>query len=83
MSMSQESVILGLSKFADVSTASFGSCHTGNARWLPPELLQDCSARVTYEGDIYAYGCVWLEVKLSYVADGPLELINYLLRYIL
>ncbi|KAK7680804.1 hypothetical protein QCA50_016113 [Cerrena zonata] len=52
----------GVAKLADITTASFGSCHAGNSRWLAPELLHESNNKATFSGDIYAFGCVWLEV---------------------
>lgn len=50
----------GLSRFEDASSASASSYTGGAARWLAPELLR--GSRPTYASDIYAFGCVWLEV---------------------
>ncbi|CAL1706475.1 unnamed protein product [Somion occarium] len=50
----------GLARFADTSSASIGSHHGGAARWLAPEVLN--GSRASYTSDIYAYGCVWLEI---------------------
>ncbi|CAL1702853.1 unnamed protein product [Somion occarium] len=50
----------GMSHFADSSSASLGSCSAGAVRWVAPEVLQ--GARLSYENDIYAYGCFWVEM---------------------
>ena len=55
----------GLVKVVDINSASFGSCHLGNARWLPPEALEETATKPTYEGDVYAFGCTWIEVLLA------------------
>ena len=52
----------GLVKVTDINTASFGSCHLGNARWLPPEALEETATKPTYEGDVYSFACTWIEV---------------------
>ena len=52
----------GLSQFSDASTTSFGSNQGGAVRWLAPEVLTK-GLRPTYCSDIYAFGCVWLEVS--------------------
>lgn len=70
----------GLAKLADIGTASFGSCHTGNARWLPPELLIGINAKATYESDIYSFGCVWLEV-IRLLLISPIATIISLFLY--
>lgn len=54
----------GLSQFADASSASAGSHSGGAVRWLAPEMLR--GSRSTYASDIYAFGCVWLEVKIAF-----------------
>ncbi|TCD66289.1 hypothetical protein EIP91_001580 [Steccherinum ochraceum] len=50
----------GLAMFADSTTASWGSAAGGAVRWLAPEVLK--GSRSTYKSDIYAFGCVCLEV---------------------
>ena len=55
----------GLVKIVDINTTSFGSSHLGNARWLPPEALEETVTKPTYEGDVYAFGCTWIEVPPS------------------
>ncbi|KAJ3481254.1 hypothetical protein NLI96_g7786 [Meripilus lineatus] len=50
----------GLAQFVDSTTASFGS--TGGAvRWLAPEVLVG-GGRLTFASDVYAFGCVCLEL---------------------
>lgn len=57
---------------SDVVSNDVDDLHTANqvtnVRWLAPELCGtpgDRFVRVTKEGDIYALGCVYLEVRLS------------------
>jgi len=52
----------GLAFFADTSTASFGSHFGGAARWMSPELLTCAIMRPTYACDVYAFGCVCIEI---------------------
>ncbi|CAL1711994.1 unnamed protein product [Somion occarium] len=54
----------GLAQFADASSASAGSQGGGAVRWLAPELLR--GSRSNYASDVYAFGCVWLEVYTHY-----------------
>ncbi|KAI0783265.1 kinase-like domain-containing protein [Abortiporus biennis] len=50
----------GLSKFANSTTASWGSLGGGTTRWMAPELFH--GLRPTFFSDIYAFGCVCLEL---------------------
>ncbi|THH32824.1 hypothetical protein EUX98_g1317 [Antrodiella citrinella] len=50
----------GLAKFADSTTASWGSIAGGAVRWLAPEVLK--GSRPTFKSDTYAFGCVCLEI---------------------
>lgn len=56
----------GLSQFADSTTASKGSHSGGTLRWMAPELLIEGSPP-NYASDVYAFGCVCLEV-MSHIA---------------
>lgn len=50
----------GLSKFADASTASWGTHAAGALRWMAPEVLGGLSASLA--SDVYSFGCVCSEV---------------------
>ncbi|KAL4244339.1 EKC/KEOPS complex subunit BUD32, partial [Abortiporus biennis] len=50
----------GLSKFANTTTASWGSLGGGTTRWMAPELFQ--GLRPSFASDIYAFACVCLEL---------------------
>lgn len=52
---------LGLSAFGDSTSTSIGSRECGAVRWLAPEILS--GSKHTRMSDIYAYGCVWIEVS--------------------
>lgn len=49
--------------FADSTTASWGTAAGGAVRWLAPEVLK--GSRSTYKSDVYAFGCVCLEVRTA------------------
>ena len=57
----------GLALFADASTASLGSHIGGSARWMCPRLLSGALSRPNYTCDVYALGCVAVEVRVFYV----------------
>jgi len=50
----------GLSQFPDMTAASLGSLAGGAARWMAPEVMK--GSRPSYASDIYAFGCVCLEL---------------------
>ena len=54
----------GLALFADASTASLGSHIGGSARWMCPGLLSGVLPRPNYSCDVYAFGCVCIEVRV-------------------
>ncbi|KAH8080681.1 kinase-like domain-containing protein [Cristinia sonorae] len=62
----------GLSKFADSTTASRGSHAGGALRWMSPEILIDGN-EPDYASDVYAFGCVCLEV---YSQSRPFPALN-------
>lgn len=51
----------GLAKFADASTASWGTHGAGALRWMAPEILGGSNA--TFASDVYSFGCVCSEVR--------------------
>ncbi|TCD66812.1 hypothetical protein EIP91_000948 [Steccherinum ochraceum] len=50
----------GLAKFADASTASWGTHAAGALRWMAPEVLGGTQA--TLASDVYSFGCVCAEI---------------------
>lgn len=52
----------GMSQFGDSGSTSMGSCCSGAIRWVAPEVLR--GQRLSYENDIYMFGCLWTEVCL-------------------
>lgn len=54
----------GLAQFVDSATASFGSVR-GAVRWSAPEVIVT-GGRLTFASDVYAFGCVCLEVRCSF-----------------
>lgn len=55
---------LGLSSFADGTSATHTTRGAGATRWMAPELLNAGDAfQRTPESDVYAFGCVVLEVS--------------------
>lgn len=57
----------GLSVYAEYGSGALGSMRGGNTRWLAPELIfpelyGTSSSRPTYASDVYAFGCVALEL---------------------
>ncbi|KAH8092669.1 kinase-like domain-containing protein, partial [Cristinia sonorae] len=57
----------GLAVFAEGASRNYGSTRGGNARWLAPELIYPehfglTSDRPTYAGDVFALGCVCVEL---------------------
>ncbi|KAH8099662.1 kinase-like domain-containing protein, partial [Cristinia sonorae] len=53
----------GLAKFADASTASWGTHTAGALRWMAPEVLSGLTA--TFASDVYSFGCVCSELYTS------------------
>jgi serine/threonine protein kinase len=45
--------------------------HTGTARYLAPELLAEENVYPTTESDVYALGCLGLEVSHMIAAFSP------------
>ncbi|KAG8891423.1 hypothetical protein FRB99_003601, partial [Tulasnella sp. 403] len=64
----------GLSKSAEGMTATSNMNNGGTARYWSPELFQEGN-RPTLESDVWAWGCLLLEVVMSLVPynDVPLE----------
>jgi serine/threonine protein kinase len=59
----------GLTVFNDATAPTFTSRREGSVRWMAPELHVPerfglDRFRLTFETDIYAFGCVCLEVSL-------------------
>lgn len=54
----------GLALFADSSTASLGSHVGGSTRWMCPRLLSGDLVRSNFTCDVYAFGCVCVEVRI-------------------
>lgn len=54
----------GLTTFTDTTTLSWRTFSGGAARWTAPEILQD--SRPTWASDMYAFGCVFLEVRFTF-----------------
>jgi len=57
----------GLAVFAEATSQSYASTRGGNARWLAPELIYPemyelKSVRPTYASDVFAFGCVVVEL---------------------
>jgi len=69
----------GLTVFDDATPVSFSSRNSGSVRWMAPELhvperfglARSC---LTPETDVYAFGCVCLEVS-SFLLAGPSRLL--------
>lgn len=62
----------GLSRVLEESavthTITFTTAAAGTLRWTAPELLGfDASTRKSVQTDVYAFGCVALEVSLIYL----------------
>lgn len=62
----------GLAVFAEGASRNYGSTRGGNARWLAPELIYPehfglTSDRPTRTGDVFALGCVCVEVRITLV----------------
>ncbi|TCD64008.1 hypothetical protein EIP91_004676 [Steccherinum ochraceum] len=60
----------GLAVFAEGASRNYGSTRGGNARWLSPELIHPelfglSSDRPTYSSDVFALGCVCVEICTS------------------
>lgn len=52
----------GLVQFADPKSESTTQAMSGGTvRWMAPEILD--GSKPTFAGDIYAFGCVWLELS--------------------
>ncbi|KAJ3488598.1 hypothetical protein NLI96_g2708 [Meripilus lineatus] len=74
----------GLALFADSSTASMGSHVGGSARWMCPNLLSGALARPNYTCDIYAFGCVCVEVfsrQPPYQGFNDIQVISQVLHH--
>ncbi len=56
----------GLSTMYGAGTTTMGtrSGHFGTPRFMAPELLMGENAEATFGGDMYAFGCVCIEVGL-------------------
>ncbi|THH21605.1 hypothetical protein EUX98_g8333 [Antrodiella citrinella] len=57
----------GLAVFAEATSQNYASTRGGNARWLAPELIYPemfelKSVRPTYATDVFAFGCVVIEL---------------------
>ncbi|TCD61462.1 hypothetical protein EIP91_008397 [Steccherinum ochraceum] len=71
--MSVQLADFGLAVFAEATSQNYASHRGGNARWLAPELiypelLKVKSSRPTYASDVFAFGCVIVEM---YTGKAP------------